>query len=141
MRAAFYKGTRPGLVGVYNRLVRAVDGGPYSHAELVFSDGLAASSSFMDGGVRFKQIEFDPAKWDFADLDPRRFDEGMARLWFIEHEGTPYDLAGNLKFVWHWWPASEWRYFCTSAMAAALSLPPLEKPWWYGPRKLHEALV
>lgn len=141
MQVAFYRASRPGMAGLYNRIVRLVDGGPYSHAELVFSDGLAASSSYMDGGVRFKRIEFDPAKWDVLELDRQRFHETRARAWFTEHEGTPYDLAGNLKFVWHWWPASKWRYFCTSAIAAALELPPVTKPWWYGPRKLHAALA
>src|SRR3546814_7608950 len=40
--------------GIYSRVTRLVDGGPYSHCELVFSDGLSASASFIDGGVRFK---------------------------------------------------------------------------------------
>lgn len=140
MKAAFYKATRPGPAGIYNRLVRLVDGGPYSHAELVFSDGVSASSSYMDGGVRFKTIDFDAGKWDLVDLDPSRFDEAAARAWFAAHEGAPYDIAGNLKFVWHWWPASRTRWFCTSALAAALGLPPADKPWWYGPRKLAAAL-
>ena len=52
MKAAFYKGTRPGLQGIYSRAVRAIDRGPYSHCELVFSDGLSASASYIDGGVR-----------------------------------------------------------------------------------------
>lgn len=136
MRAAFYKGTRPGFSGLYNRVVRLVDGGPYSHAELIFSDGMAASSSLVDGGVRFKRIAFDPARWDIVDLDPAQFDEAAARAWFTKHQGAPYDLAGNLKFVWSWWPASKTAWFCTSSIAAALRLPPVEKPWWYGPRKL-----
>ena len=48
---ALYKHTRPGLQGVYSRLVRLVDRGPYSHCELVFSNGLSASSSFIDGSA------------------------------------------------------------------------------------------
>lgn len=46
MRAAFYRGTRPGLQGIYSRAVRWIDRGPYSHSELVFSDGLSASEGF-----------------------------------------------------------------------------------------------
>ena len=53
MRTAFYKGTRPGWQGIYSRAVRVIDRGPYSHCELVFSDGLSASASYIDGGVRF----------------------------------------------------------------------------------------
>lgn len=142
MRAAFYKGTRDGVPGLYNRLVRWIDGGPYSHAELVFSDGMWASSSFMDSGIRFKYpAEMNPEKWDLFDLDPARFDEAVARAWFIEHNGAGYDVAGNLKFVWHWWPASKVKWFCTSAMAAALRVQPVDKPWWYGPAKLAAVLA
>jgi hypothetical protein len=31
MRAAFYKGTRPGAQGIYSRALRIIDRGPYSH--------------------------------------------------------------------------------------------------------------
>jgi hypothetical protein len=137
MQLALYKATRPGLAGVYNRLVRWVDGGPYSHAELVLSDGTAWSASYMDGGVRAKRIDFDPAKWDLVPL--HGFDEAKARAWFEQHSGAGYDLAGNLKFVLRWWPHSKARWFCTEAIAAALKLP--GKPHWYGPRKLADYLA
>ena len=68
MKAAFYKETRPGLPGIYNRLVRWWTKSPYSHVELVVSTGRAWSSSFEDGGVRSKLIDLDPAKWDLVDL-------------------------------------------------------------------------
>lgn len=45
MIAAFYKSTRPGWTGLYNRIIRWWERGDYSHCELIFSDGLAASSS------------------------------------------------------------------------------------------------
>ena len=67
MQAAFYKATRPGLQGIYSRAVRWIDRGPYSHCELVV-DGVAYSSSLMDGGVRGKVIQFKPEHWDFIDL-------------------------------------------------------------------------
>lgn len=141
MRAAFYRGTRPGVAGIYNRLVRLVDGSEYSHMEVVFSDGTCASASFMDGGVRFRDpIDFDPAKWDLIDLDPARYDEAYARQWFVDHEGMKYDWPGNLKFVWHWWPSMPSRRFCTSAGASALRVAPEDKPYWYGPRKLFETI-
>ena len=38
MILAAYHGTRPGLPGLYNRAVRIVGRGPYSHAELVFAE-------------------------------------------------------------------------------------------------------
>ena len=147
MKLAFYKGTRTGLAGLYNRLVRLIDGSIYSHAEVVFSDGMAASSSYMDGGVRFKTISFDPAKWDLVDA-PAWFDEDRARAWFVAHDGAAYDLAGNLRFVLPFWPHSRSKWFCTEAIAASGGpaesrghSAPEDWPCWQGcwvtPRRPH----
>lgn len=135
MRLALYTATRPGIQGVYSHLVRSVDGGIYSHCELVFSDGMSASASFIDGGVRFKRIDYDPEHWDFIDLPACL--ESAARQWFIDHEGARYDLLGNLKFVIWLIPQSESRWFCSEAIAAALGMP---EPWRYGPCGLAAAL-
>lgn len=67
MKLALYKSTRPGLPGLYNRLVRWWTDSEYSHCELVFSDGMCGSSSWLDGGVRLKRIELDPDHWDVID--------------------------------------------------------------------------
>lgn len=128
MRAAFYKGTRPGLQGIYSRLVRWVDRGPYSHCELVFSDGLSGSASWTDGGVRTKRIEYDPARWDFIELPDHL--EADARLWFCKHDGQGYDLLGNLRFVCCMVRESQKDWFCNEALLAALGH--LE-PWRHGP--------
>lgn len=127
-RAAFYRGTRPGLAGIYNRLVRWIDRGPYSHCEMIFSDGLAASASWMDSGVRFKVIEFDPEHWDFIDLPLEK--EAAAREWFRDHLGEGYDLLGNLRFLFGWIKESVDRWFCSEAFAAALGMG---DPWRHGP--------
>ena len=142
MKAAFYKGTRPGLAGIYNRLVRWWTKSPYSHVELIFYDGekcaggLAASASNIDGGVRTKVIDFDPARWDFIDL-PDELAERAWR-WFREHDGAPYDLVGNLQFVLAPIPHSQRRWFCSEAVAAALGIP---DPWRYSPGTLASALT
>ena len=49
------------------RFIQWWTGSPYSHCELVVY-GLCYSSSAMDGGVRCKQIDLDPDKWDIIDL-------------------------------------------------------------------------
>ena len=136
MRAAFYKATRPGLQGIYSRGVRFIERGPYSHCELVFSDGLSASASWMDGGVRFKRIDFDPAHWDFIDLPAHL--EPYARDWFERNDGAPYDLLGNVRFVLPWLPDSERGWFCSEAIAAALRL---REPWRLGPNGLAAVLA
>lgn len=128
MRAAFYKGTRPGLQGIYSRLVRWVDRGPYSHCELVFSDDMSGSASWVDGGVRLKAISYEPARWDFIELPDHL--EPRARQWFEDHKGEGYDLLGNLRFVAWMVRESAKDWFCNEAGGAALGH--LE-PWRLGP--------
>ena len=131
MKLAFYKGTRKGLQGVYSRLTRWVDSGPYSHCELIFSDGSSASASFIDGGVRFKQIEYKPEHWDIINL--QGFDEDKARQWFEDHEGEKYDLLGNLRFIFFFVKPSLNRWFCSEAIAEALDFA---ESWRLGPNGL-----
>jgi len=119
-RAAFFRANRPGLAGIYNYLVRTRGRGPYSHVELIFSDGVAASSSFSDGGVRFKQIAFEPGKWDVIDL-PAEW-EGAARAWFVKNEGMPYDTMGNVFLALGFFSESNDKAFCSEAVAAALGI-------------------
>lgn len=120
MKLASYKGTRPGLQGLFNRAVRWWLGGRYSHTELVFSDGVCASSSWLDGGVRFKLIKFDPAHWDIIDVDG---DESRARQWFCDHVGDGFDLLGLFGFVWRRGTQDRSKSYCTEAIAAATGFP------------------
>ncbi|MBY0241967.1 MAG: hypothetical protein K2X55_21910 [Burkholderiaceae bacterium] len=136
LRAAFYRGTRPGIAGVYNWAVRAWTRSPYSHVELLFGDGMAGSASFADGGVRLKAIKFDPAHWDFVDIPAHL--EPAARAWFELHDGDKYDLAGNLHFVLAPVRDNNERWFCSEAAAAALSII---EPWRYHPGTLFSALT
>lgn len=140
MILAAYHGTRPGLPGLYNRAVRIVGRGPYSHAELVFAGRDAVergepveswSASWMDGGVRCKRIAFDPSRWHFVALP--RADAAQAREWFLTHDGEPYDLAGNVRFVFPLIPDSRRGWFCSEAIAAALGWA---EPWRYEPNHL-----
>lgn len=134
MKIAFYTGTRPGLAGIYNRMVRWWESGPCSHVELVFSDGWCASSSLSDGGVRFKHIEFDPSRWEIIDLG-NLFKEDDARQWFVQRvkEGAKYDLLGQLHFLVAPIHGDKDRYWCSEAVAAALGI---QDPWRYGPNLL-----
>jgi hypothetical protein len=136
LRAAFYKGTHPGLPGAYNRGVRWWTRSPYSHVELVFDDGMAASSSAMDGGVRFKAIDFDPALWDFVPLPAAL--APAARAWFAAHAGAGYDYMGNVHFVLSAIGNDAGRWFCSEAVGAALGMPDPER---FDPGTLHAALT
>lgn len=136
MRAAFYCGTRPGLAGIYNRVVRWWTRSEFSHVELVLSTGRSWSASFSDGGIRSKLIDFDTANWVVIDLPPAL--EQRAAAWFRAHRGAKYDLMGNLQFVLAPVPQSQRRWFCSEAVAAALGMP---DPWRYGPGTLASALI
>ena len=135
-RIAVYKGTRPGVAGLYNRLGRWLDHGPYSHCELVFSDGMSASASFMDHGVRIKFIGYTSVDcWDFVDL-PEQY-ELDARRWFMKHHGAEYDVMGNINAMFGFVPHSPDKWFCSEAIAASLNLT---DPWRYKPNGLAAVL-
>lgn len=136
MRAAFYKGTRPGVAGFYNRLVRWWTRSPYSHVELIVSSGRSWSASFEDSGVRSKPIDFDPSHWDFVELPAEL--EASAEAWFKAHRGGKYDILGNVRFVIGPIRDGKKRWFCSEAVAAALGLP---NPWRYDPGTLASALT
>lgn len=135
LRAAFYKVNHTGIQGIYSRGVRLWTKSPYSHCELIFSNGQAASASYMDGGVRFKDIVFDDDKWDFIDLPPEL--ENAARDWFVKHQGDAYDLLGNIHFVLSIIGDDNSKWFCSEAVAAALGI---DKAYRYNPGDLYPIL-
>jgi len=135
-QAKFYKGTRPGMPGVYNRLVRAWEIGPYSHCELLFNDGRSASASFMDKGVRFKPIVYDDARWDTVDLPMELHAAALA--YFNLHDGESYDVMGNLHLIVGFLPDSRRKKFCSEALMAALGF---SDAWRMGPNVAYSALT
>lgn len=135
MRVAFYKSIRPGFLGIYSRLVRWIDRGIYSHCELVFEEGLAASASYMDGGVRFKHIEFDPQHWDFVEIPDKYYKNALA--WFQTEEGKPYDLKGNFRFLLWFVPQDPHAWFCNESVSEALGI---EQGWRLGPNGFYSVL-
>lgn len=124
---ALFKGTREFPEGIYNRIGRRVANGPYSHTELIMPDYSRASwsSSYMDGGVRAKQIGYSSVgNWDFMVL-PKLFSAQRARDYFMAHEGWPYDLKGNFRFAFTLFCPTDQKsaLFCSEAVGNALGLP------------------
>ncbi len=132
MKIAFYKGTRKGLAGIYSRGVRLVTKGRYSHCEVVFNNGMSASASFIDKGVRFKRIEYDPANWDFLEIDDKY--ELNAWKWFKEHEGESYDLLGNIHFLLPFVGDDRHKWSCAESVAEALQI---RDSWRIHPNSLY----
>lgn len=136
IKIAFYKGTRKGVQGAYSKLARFVDGGIYSHCEVIFSDGISASSSFIDKGVRFKRIEYNSENWDVIEVPS--VNELQVRQWFEEHEGDKYDILGNLRFGFFFIKDSRNKFFCSEAIAEAIGL---KDAYRYGPNGLYSLLT
>lgn len=129
MKIASYKAIRPGFSGLFSRLVRWWTSSPYSHTELIFSDGVSGSSSFLDKGVRLKSISYDKDHWDFFEL-PNYLDENQARWWFERNQGKKYDVLGLIGFVWKRGTQDRDKWYCNEAIGESLCI---EDPWRFDP--------
>jgi len=98
----------------------------YSHCELIFSDGMFASSSPRDGGIRLKNISPDE-HWDIIDL-PNIYDESTIRYWFMTNDGDSYDWLGAVGSVLSIDLTSENKKFCSYSCAIVLGLDPIVTP-------------
>ena len=135
MRIAFYKGTKTGLSGVYNKGVRWIEDGKYSHVEMIFSDGMSGSASFMDGGVRYKQIDYTkhPEDWDIIKCN--WIDEDKARSTFNQLVGHPYDIRGNIHFILGFIKNNPNKMFCSGIAAMCIGM---NNYYQYAPNGLYE---
>lgn len=134
MKVAFYKDRTQFL----DSLIAWWTRGPYSHIELVFErDGktLCASSSPRDGGVRIKEIELDPNRWDVIEI--QGYDEQKAIKWFSSRVGAKYDFVGLFGFVVSPLPEDRLKYFCSEAIAYALGYA---DGWRFSPNSLYAVL-
>ena len=128
MKIALYKGTRPGWYGLFNRAVRWWIKSPYSHIELVFSDGISGSSSGVDGGVRLKYINYDASRWDFIDV--KNGDEVYARKYIEDRIGWKYDYIGLFGFLFRPIVGERRKQFCSEIVAGALKY---RETWRFDP--------
>lgn len=141
MLIASYIGNRPGVQGLFNRAVRAGLRIPYSHNELVFSDGMSGSCSFIDKGLRLKCINFDDGKWVLQEVDPNRFSELQAREWFEREASLPvsdrirYSIPLLFTYPFPYLPIriGEREEVCCTAIARALGIEQHRK---YDPHEL-----
>ena len=132
VKVAFYKNNSH----LFNRLVAWWTKGKYSHMELVFSDGLAASSSNRDRGVRYKRIHFSPANWDVFELD-ETFSEEFAREYFNRRLDKRYDIKGLFGFVWQAAKDNPNKEFCSEVCMGMLVFA---EPWRFSPNQAFPVL-
>ncbi len=138
MSAVFFKGTREGAAGDTDKLVRKMTNGPYSHSALLFSDGvLGEATNVDDAGVRFRaNLVLSSKDWDFVELSD--FDEAVARAWFTQHEGAPYDYNGAMRMTDSSLKQDPNAWYCSEACTAALGLP---RPWATSSNSLYVTLT
>lgn len=125
MKVAFYKGKGR----LFNAAIRWWTQSQYSHCEMVMDNGLSIGSSYRDGGVRRKMIDYTthPERWDFIDIGP----ETQGRLARIESMfGMKYDLRGILGMAWRAAKEDKMKVFCSEFVATVDGLP---DPWRFDP--------
>ena len=152
MKLLSYHGTRSGIFGLGNILIRWRLRGPYSHNEVMFEpgDGPDVAALMPDGslepdadgalwccssvglermpahslrragkvgGVRFKRIVPDPARWT---ADDTGCDPLQAARWARENEGSLYDWQYIIGFLAWVVRQRESRTACCEACAKML---------------------
>lgn len=133
-RLAFYRGRRT----FSDRVICTVTRSEFSHVEFLPDApcGRAISSSGRDGGVRWKEIDFRPDRWEIIEVPWARPDAADR---IAAHLGKSYDYPGligsqllNLRLQ------SDRRWFCSEICAYGLGMA---KPHRYSPGDLHIAVV
>lgn len=117
--------------------------GPYSHTEIVFSDGLWFSSSPRDGGVRFKEIIPKEEHWHYHFPGASHEQEHIVRQWCESQISLPYDWLGAVGTVIPFVPHSNYRWFCSEICIAAfqsIGFMPYIIPHKTSPNKLWRLL-
>lgn len=139
IKIAFWKGKDTGFEALLDWGIRWWTDGPYSHNEVIFSDGWTGTASWSDGGVKLLKRPdgyYDsPDDWTIVEIEG---DEAAVRAWYFHHHDAPYDLLGVFGFVWRPLRGMEGAFFCSEATAAALGW---RNPHRLSPNTLYDALL
>lgn len=119
MKVAFRKAAK----SWYSFVIRLYTRGPFSHCELVFSDGQCFSSQEGEGS-RFKLIDLKPAEWDLVDVLTDERVESQVRAFCESEKGCEYDWRGIsfsfLPIPIGWQHPDKW--FCSEICTAGLQV-------------------
>jgi hypothetical protein len=113
----------------------------YSHCEAIFGADLyrpvpCGSSSFIDGGVRIKDILLRQNHWDV--LDVPCFDVNRSKQWFISHDGELYDVRGLASVILPVIKDNPDRRFCSEAILDSVGFPGAHK---FDPGRMYDLCV
>ena len=138
---ASYKATHAGWAGVINRVIRFFTKSIYSHSELVIAasghpfeaPAVCVSSAGLDGGVRAKTMQLNPAKWDLIELHHITAADVLDFL--ARHNGQRYDYIGCVRAVLPFVSREHHaRWFCSELCAHVIGHT---EPWRMHPGVLH----
>jgi hypothetical protein len=115
IQVASYRGGKT----LFDKITRRRTNGERTHSELIFFGGISFSSSQWDGGARFKEIEYDLAKWDITPI--HGVDDAAVLAWCRKNDGKKYDWRGILGLmVGKKDPGATDKLFCSEACTLAL---------------------
>lgn len=125
IRVAFRYGDKR----IFARGVCLLQGGDSAHCEVAVAWNQnwheCISSSFLDKGVRRKNIELVPSKWRVYEMD---VSVAVAEKWYAQNKGAGYDLLGLAGFVIRRIKGWMKKKFCSECGAEIIGLP---DPWRY----------
>lgn len=121
MEIAFYRG--PGNLITWT--IRLITAGPYSHCELVFSDGNRAEATgrktaTQAKGVRWTAEPFPYFYWDLVRVPATHAQEIAAMRYVMQHAGKPFDWRGVASFLFPWIRSQPDARYCSEFVLATL---------------------
>jgi hypothetical protein len=133
IKLAFYKAHQGNLT---DKIISWWTKGPYSHVEIVVGPDvynlLMYSSSGYDKGVRIKKHKYDPAKWEYIDID---IDINVLHKIYKETENCKYDYVGILGFIVPFRDKSS-NWFCSEWCSNIVKCSGNKKMYLHNPSKL-----
>ncbi|MCS7317744.1 MAG: hypothetical protein NZZ41_05490 [Candidatus Dojkabacteria bacterium] len=138
--------------GLFSKLIRFYKRTPYSHCEILFSNGFCGTSSEICQGVYYyipDKKTLSEEYWDFIDIECDAEEETkMKDIFLYEECGCGYDWLGIFfcqVFPWGRQHSSKWfcSEICTYALKRIHHLKPVFenlKPHYIDPGELYEIL-
>jgi len=115
MKLAFHKGA-----GILSVAIEYGTHSPYSHVELVFTDGVAFSArAEKTPAVNLLPFDGSDKLWDFVEI-PSKYPEAPVRAWAQAQTGRGYDWAADIGFALPFLPDERNDLMCSGSCVLAL---------------------
>lgn len=133
------------LIHFFQTILKCKEYAKYTHVELQIGE-TSYSSSFMDGGVRKKNINYDESHWDFIEMIISEEEMFSILDFFEEQEGKKYDLRNIfLSQFFNFKNDNCDKWVCSELVTKLLSfvsgIKLNNKPYEYSPCELARELI